>query len=87
MKDIFSFFVIVATSVTLFVLCGMFIIFVCDKIKTLRKRYQYQHRFDKLPTAECYCKDCLYYNNKDFCYYFNINTDDNGFCWCLLPRE
>ena len=87
MKDIFAYIGIIVTFVTFFVLCGMFIIFVQYKIKTLKRKYKYQHRFDKPPTAECYCKDCLYYDNEDFCYYFNVNTDDNEFCCYSSQRE
>ena len=25
--------------------------------------YKYNHRFDKPPTAKCYCKDCSFYGN------------------------
>lgn len=87
MKDIFAFIGIIVTFTTFFVLCGMFIIFIQDKIKTLKRKYKYQHRFDKPPLAECYCKDCFHYNNEDLCYYLKINTDDNGFCWKAELKE
>lgn len=59
-----------------------------DTLRTLKWQYKYKHRFDKPPTAQCYCKDCKYY------IYYNDgyarcgrghiekwNIADNYFCW------
>ena len=52
-------------------------------------KYRYKHRFDKPPTAKCYCIDCRYHDNKDglcsslnYCY-----TADNWFCYNADPRK
>lgn len=87
MKDIFAFIGIIVTFAACFMFFGMFIMFVIEKIRDLQRRYKYQHRFDKSPTAKCYCKDCIHYNDKDLCYYFKFNTDDDGFCWKADPKE
>lgn len=87
MKDIFAFIGLMGTLAVIFAFIGMFIVFVLDKIKTAVRKYKYRHRFDKSPTAECYCKDCFHYNNKYFCYYLKVNTDDNGFCWKAELKE
>lgn len=62
-------------------------------IHVLRWTYKYKHRFDKPPTAACYCKDCIYHgttykdggNNK--CDYPGIEiwTPDEGFCFEAEP--
>ena len=65
--------------------------FVINAITNLKEEYKYKHRFDKLPTAKCYCIDCWYYNtkNKKCNKYVNLNiyTDDNYFCSEATPRR
>lgn len=56
------------------------------------KRYSYKvaHRFDKPPTAECYCKDCSDWSEeKERCKRFDYPAPDCGFCWRadLMTRE
>lgn len=62
-----------------------------ELIERLRYKYRYKHRFDKPPTAECYCIDCKHHNNTtNQCYRFtreNRYTADNWFCWEAEPRE
>lgn len=56
-------------------------------------RYRYKHRFDKPPTAKCYCIDCKRHNNETGrCYRFKYEsgyqcTADNWFCWEAEPKE
>ena len=54
--------------------------------------YKYKHRFDKPPTAKCYCKDCVYHgeNGNDYserCDLPGVDryTPDNGFCYEARP--
>lgn len=69
------------------VLCGGIVTW----IEKLKHRYQYKHRFDKPPTAKCYCIDCVHHDNKTgLCYRFGEEyrcTADNWFCWEAEPRE
>lgn len=64
--------------------------FVREKIDDLIWTYQYKHRFDKPPTAKCYCNDCEYHaedlkcNNVTWC---DKYTPDNGFCYAAIPRK
>lgn len=87
----------------LFALVGLFFIglIVCsilalawqwikEEIHLLKWRYKYKHRFDKSPTAKCYCIDCknhgsVYKNN--WCYRFDRCTADNWFCWEAEPKD
>ena len=39
----------------------MYLLEFIDKAKY---KYRYKHRFDKSPTAKCYCIDCRYHDNK-----------------------
>lgn len=60
-----------------------------DKISDKKRRYQIEHRFDKPPTAKCYCIDCEHYN-KEYgkCYHFMVNhIHDDYFCSEAAPRK
>ena len=52
---------------------------------------KYKHRFDKSPTAACYCKDCANYGGKTFdnrCFvHEGWRVADNWFCWAAEPRK
>lgn len=53
-------------------------------------RYKYKHRFDKPPTAKCYCKDCKWHNvETNRCAnvtWADRHTPDNGFCYEAKPK-
>lgn len=45
--------------------------------------YKYNHRFDKPPTAKCYCKDCYFYGdftNRRLCRKHKECFADDFFC-------
>ena len=51
-------------------------------------KYRYKHRFDKPPTAKCYCIDCGYHDNENGrCSIFDEFIADNCFCWKADPRK
>ena len=63
-------------------------------IDNAKYKYRYKHRFDKPPTAKCYCIDCGYHDNETGqCYRFGETTKeyrctgDNWFCCDADPRE
>ena len=87
MKDIFAFIGIMVTFAVCCMLCGTFIIFVIEKIRDLQRRYQYKHRFDKPPTANCFCKDCIYHEEDDYCGYIRQKTPEDGFCYRAKVNE
>ena len=66
---------------------------VCYEIKehilTLKYNYRVKHRFDKPPTAKCYCRDCMRHDNESGrCYKFKEwLTADCWFCWDAEPRK
>lgn len=57
-----------------------------ELIDKLKCNYRVKHRFDKPPTAKCYCIDCKYHSEVvGRCCRFNMNTADNWFCWDAEP--
>ena len=86
MKDIFAFVGLIATLATIFMLCGMFIVFILEKIRDLQRRYECKHRFNKPPIAKCYCKDCCFYAENSWsikdghCDYLNLEVISDCFC-------
>ena len=77
----------------IFIIIGVLILLV-ELVKfgleNLKRIYKYKHRFDKKPTAKCYCIDCKYHDNFiGSCFGFDRhhNTADNWFCWKASPRK
>jgi hypothetical protein len=60
-----------------------------ELVRRIRRNYQIKHRFDKPPTAKCYCRDCVQHNNesKRCCKFDGWYTADCWFCWDAEPRE
>ena len=63
-----------------------------EKVREWKWIYKRNQRFDKPPTAECYCKDCIYF--KEDSHYSKCNRGhidktwsiaDNYFCWQATP--
>lgn len=79
-----SFLIVIAV----FLVIGMYMGFR-ELIDRWKYNYRVKHRFDKPPTAKCYCVDCkLHCNESQECYKFDgWRTADNWFCWDAEPRE
>ena len=68
--------------------------YLLEFIDNAKYKYRYKHRFDKPPTAKCYCIDCGYHDNKngrcsglgEFTSGYKY-TEDNWFCYNADPRE
>ena len=59
-----------------------------DKIERVKWRRVYKHRFDKPPTAKCYCVDCQKHGEDGRCYKFERwTTADSWFCWDAEPKD
>lgn len=87
-----NFFIVVGFLVCVAILLGGIMLFVgwlFSLIKKYKRSQQIKHRFDKPPTAKCYCKDCSSYNLQDGrCYAFEIQyVADNWFCWKAEPKK
>lgn len=64
---------------------------VKDAIHNWRLAYRVKHRFDKPPTAKCYCIDCCFHDPEtNRCSRIRSgewHTADNWFCWEAEPRK
>lgn len=61
---------------------------VRHKIDVRRWKYRYKHRFDKPPTAQCYCRDCKHWQYDHSCDRLHgWHTADNWFCWNAEPMK
>ena len=56
-------------------------------IVNLHWKYKYKHRFDKSPTAKCYCKDCELHHDSGKCDLPGMGryTPDDGYCYEASP--
>lgn len=61
---------------------------ISDGINKAKWKYKRKHRFDKPPTAKCYCIDCYFYDpdNKE-CHKFSSYMADNEFCSGGEPKN
>ena len=76
-------------SLVIILSCISALVVVCKEL-IARKRYHYmiKHRFDKPPTAECYCIDCRLHGEDNQCFKFNgWRTADEWFCWDAEPKD
>ena len=90
-------FIGVVTIIGFILLCCMILWeLATDTLRTLKWQYKYKHRFDKPPTAQCYCKDCKYfqiweaYGDAGRCgrgHIENRTVSDNYFCWLAEPLK
>jgi hypothetical protein len=67
---------------------------LCEWFDNLKRDYIIKHRFDKSPTAKCFCRDCIHHDDETKrCYRFGETTKeyrctaDYWFCWEAEPRE
>ena len=80
MKEVLTFIGGITTTISV----GFVIIVLVDCVKELSQKltlkHKQKHRFDKPPTAKCYCIDCSSYDRETGkCYIFNCNTADDCF--------
>jgi hypothetical protein len=91
-------FLMIVGGITLLALAGLAVIAaiagIKDLIDALKYRHYIKHRFDKPPTAKCYCVDCSYHDDETKrCYRFGEITKeyrctaDNWFCWEADPKR
>lgn len=79
-----------AVLLTIIIVAVILAMFAFENFIEKKKReYKIKHRFDKPPTAKCYCVDCVNWNEKNgFCSRFGDRyTADCWFCWEAYPRK
>lgn len=85
---------VVVASVIYFSITGL-LEAIAEAIRKAKRKYQIKHRFDKPPTAKCYCKDCRFYDEygdirpemKGYCRWFDFTVDDDWFCCEADPKK
>lgn len=61
---------------------------IADGIRKWKINYKIRHRFDKQPTAKCYCIDCAWRWDDGTCGKFEKwKVADNWFCWDAKPKK
>lgn len=93
MTNIFTAIGVATVVVFGFMLSAVIIDFISNEIHEAIWIYKYKHRFDKPPTAACYCIDCKFHgddvdltrctNRKDVV----LQTADEWFCQAAEPKE
>lgn len=65
---------------------------ICDLISRKKWEHKYKHRFDKPPTAKCYCIDCTYFgkncraSDPNACMsHTGWRVAEDWFCWSAYP--
>lgn len=94
MFEIFTPFLTIVGLVSIIIILGFSIYVAAGSITSyIRKclyRYTIKHRFKKKPMADCYCKDCIFFNsNNSSCDRYSDNNDfyipESGFCYFAHP--
>ena len=77
-----------AVGVLFLVLLYYFGQWATKKLEDYKWKKKYKNRFNKEPTARCYCNDCSrYYKEKTYCDLLDRYTPDDGFCYEADPRR
>lgn len=59
-----------------------------EGVKWLKYHYKVKHRFNKPPTAKCYCRDCRFHGADGKCQSFvSKRTNDSWFCVWAEERK
>ena len=88
-----EFFTAVGAVVIIVMIVAMIFAVICAIRQFIRERiwiYKYNHRFDKPPTAKCYCKDCSLYGdfeNHRLCRKHKSHFSEDYFCKDADPRK
>lgn len=93
MTNIFTAIGIATVTVFGFMILMLVVDFISNEIHEAIWVYKYRHRFDKPPTAACYCVDCKFHgddvdltrctNRQDVI----LQTADEWFCQAAEPKE
>lgn len=90
LTELFTFIGIATIVAAFLLLLGVLWHWICDTVDNLKWKRKYKHRFDKSPTAACYCKDCVHFSSDDYNICFQHRgwvVSDAWFCWAAEPRK
>lgn len=87
--DVFTFVGFIATLATIFGLIILLVSYIKDVVGDYKRKYQQKHRFNKPPTAKCYCIDCKYRTEYEECHVLggSFKVADDWFCWKAEPKD
>lgn len=81
----------IGAAATLALISLMITALICNVrefINSVKLKHKQKHKFDKPPTAKCYCADCIYHDNETGrCCKFYLYTEDDWFCCDGEPRK
>ena len=85
MDEFFCYFGIATLALIGILIIWLLVVALIDLLHELKWKYTYKHRFDKPPTAKCYCKDCMWHGTANQCENYIGNgrmfrTSDEWFC-------
>lgn len=83
------FFTIIGVSTCLVILGVALILTITAINKAIAghlRKIKIKHRFDKPPTAECYCIDCIHREKDGLCRDRDQYMADERFCWAASPK-
>lgn len=61
---------------------------IAEGVKRLNYHYKVKHRFNKPPTAKCYCRDCrFHWADGKCCSFVDKRTNDSWFCAWAERKE
>lgn len=76
-----------AVAGIIFVLLYCFEQWAVGKLDDYRWKKKYKNRFNRSPTAECFCNDCIRYDRgENYCKRLERYTPDVGFCYEADPH-
>jgi hypothetical protein len=83
------------TTAILAIVLAMVMIYgaIASVVDDFKRVYKDKHRFDKPPTAKCYCLRCVHWqrdkwdNTIGYCWQYERNTPDCGFCYFAAKRD
>ena len=94
LKDILAIFGVMFLGLCIFFVLIALIDWIKGAIRQAKVKYYIKHRFDKPPTAKCYCIDCKHHDrDTKRCYRFGQTTKeyrctaDEWFCWEADPGD
>ena len=90
LKSVFAAVGAIALLTVLLCMVLMIICYLTNIIEEARRQHRIKHRFNKPPTAKCYCRDCKFWNPENGeCHVSHTAKGycmaDNWFCYSAEP--
>lgn len=88
-KCLFSLIGVISCIAVIIILIMLLVMTLKEKVEDRIHDYKVEHRFDKPPTAKCYCRDCMLWDSETGKCYDSCNSRYMGpawFCCFAEPR-